>query len=277
MYLLFGLLWSQFLATASATEQCASHTQYKRLDADDQLLFFTHIPKDGGRAVSYWLDSSYGHKYGADSSFYQSRPASIMLPAKDNAPKVAKRDNGKSCDMRKSHDWGKVRLAFSHDRPDIAFEKLINNNKGPDGAPLPQPNFQLVTFLRDVHSQRDSMVNKYITSRLREELKKKGRKVTKPTFKDWVYLDNPNKPWEGQTYSKPTLNSPQKIGVRNLDLTGGRNYQLMWVARGRNELKAECGSNKQYAVQNCEDDKLLLQAKNAVLEVSYRRCMPAHI
>ena len=45
----------------------------------------------------------------------------------------------------------------------------------------------------------------------------------------------------------------------------GRSYQLKWVARGRDEAKAqnsdECGSAKQTTVQKCADDKLLTQGE----------------
>ena len=43
-------------------------------EKESDVLYFTHIPKAGGRAVSYWL----GTTYGANEVFEESRPASIF-------------------------------------------------------------------------------------------------------------------------------------------------------------------------------------------------------
>ena len=120
-----------------------------------------------------------------------------------------------------------------------------------------------MTFLRDVHSHRVSMVEKYVTSVLTKEWKKKNpgkKKSRKLTYKDWVYLDGANVDWKDQTYAQPQTGT-QLIGVKNLGLNGARSYQLKWVARGRNNEAAECGGNDQIATETCQDDKLLQQGK----------------
>lgn len=93
--------------------------------------------------------------------------------------------------------------------------------------------------------------------------KKRGRL----TFHDWAYFDGDDIPWQNQTYSQPQLKR-QPIGWENVLLTGGRSYQLKWMARGRleNRNENECGGSDQMHVQPCSDRKLLTQGKMALQE-----------
>jgi len=162
-----------------------------------------------------------------------------------------------------------ARVGFSHDRPDVALEILHKERS------IPPVKLNTITFLRPVHSQRVSMVEKYVTSVLTQAINKKngkGEKVkggSKPSYKDWVYLDGKNVPWQQQTYAQPQLGK-QKIGVGQLSLDGARSYQLKWVARGRDHQAAqnshECGGSDQTSTETCADAKLLEQGKRALMD-----------
>ncbi len=182
----------------------------------DDMTWFTHIPKTGGRIFSYWMISAYS----LQNTLELSRSAKeFQRLARSNYATVFN-------DEKRKH----LNNAFSHDRPEEGYAFMRNFV----GVTKP---IKMVTMLRDVHSHRLSMVRKYVAKNLLEELiarkiKPHNTRLESICFADWLSLDGPDVHWRNQTYSQPQL-GPQPIGYKVVKLDGARSYQLKWVARGR--------------------------------------------
>jgi len=224
------LVLTLWLYNTEANE-CSALEHPRQLTLDDKdIVFFTHIPKCGGRVASWWLANVYGFSHVLPgsmpaSTFSGGRP----MPGKGRRAGVDPKDVK---DVARRVAGYKV--AFSHDRPQPGYAFIEKSKKGAD--------VKLFTFLRDVHSHRESMVHKYLCRNLgkalgsecpmaamqRENAKKNPNKkaarpppkVPKPkyggpprnvSYENWLYLE-PGKPWQEQEYARPQIGK-QPIGI----------------------------------------------------------------
>jgi len=213
--------------------------------------------------LSYWM----GATYGLDSIVPMSAPANVFRHTKVNKGKTS--------------NSGIYAIAYSHDRPDLGVKTLAKSRRIGE--------IETITMLRDVHGHRESMVNRYVRIPLNKacnggkflpdtgkfknyRVKEFNKPLRNATYANWVRLDDPKKPWQGQTYSQPQLGA-QPIGFSTVRLDGARSYQLKWVARARDPEQAknddECGGSSQADTEPCPDKKLLTQGKRALADMPY--------
>ena len=167
---------------------CPSKNELSVSISQEELLYFTHIPKAGGRVLSYWLGTTYGVNHLARSS----RTANIF---DFRTPKYGEVKAQNDAIERPPEA---LQVAYSHNRPDLAIKMLQTRES------IEQP-VRVITMLREVHEHRESMVNKYVKLGLNKALNggaflPKGKRYEKfrvknfnkplrnATYKNWVHI-----------------------------------------------------------------------------------------